>query len=236
MEGVDLGIPQGSPISPILYLFYNADLLEESEDISISITSTGFVDDISLLTYSKSTKRNVKNLEKAYRKCLNWARTYGSRFNLEKSELIYFIERKRKAYKASIILKEKINKLAKSIRFLGAYLDKGLTYKAHLKVLNTKIPILLSALRSITASTWGTPLVAARALYRGAIRPVLAYGALSWCPENLGKAKTLAKSLQNIQRRFLRAITGAYKATLTEALEIETFTEPLDLYIEKTAT
>ena len=71
IEKVDLGIPQGSPISPILYLFYNADLLEESEDISLSITPMGFVDDISLLTYSKSTKRNVRNLEKAYRKCLS---------------------------------------------------------------------------------------------------------------------------------------------------------------------
>ena len=70
-EKVDLGIPQGSPISPILYLFYNADLLEESTDISLSITPMGFIDNISLLTYSKSTKRNVQNLKKAYRKCLN---------------------------------------------------------------------------------------------------------------------------------------------------------------------
>ena len=71
IEKVDLGIPQGSPISPILYLFYNADLLEESLDISLSITLTGFIDDISLLTYSESTERNVRNLEKAYGKCLN---------------------------------------------------------------------------------------------------------------------------------------------------------------------
>ena len=34
---------------------------------------------------------------------------------------------------------------------------------------------------------------------------------------------------------FLRSITGAYRATSTEALEIETFTEPLDLFIERTA-
>ena len=53
LEKVDLGIPQGLPISPILYLFYNADLLEESRDISLSIIPTGFIDDIALLTYSK---------------------------------------------------------------------------------------------------------------------------------------------------------------------------------------
>src|SRR6202008_3826887 len=54
-EEIDLGIPQGSPISPILYLFYNADLLEECKDVSLSVTPLGFVDDISLLTYSDST-------------------------------------------------------------------------------------------------------------------------------------------------------------------------------------
>ena len=123
IEKVNLGIPQGSPISPILYLFYNADLLEESLDISLSITSTGFVDDISLLTYSESTERNVRNLEKAYRKCLKWASSHGSRFNPEKSELIYFIGRRRKVYMAPITLEGKKIEPSKSIKLLGAYLD-----------------------------------------------------------------------------------------------------------------
>src|SRR5215475_316799 len=146
IEKVDLGIPQGSPISPILYLFYNADLLEESLDISLSITPTGFIDDISLLTFSKSIERNIQNLEKAYRKCLNWARSHGSRFNPEKSELIHFIGKRRKAYDAPITLEGRIIKPSKSIRLLGAYLDRGLTYKAQLDALNTKIPTLLSAI------------------------------------------------------------------------------------------
>ena len=176
IEKVNLGIPQGSPISPILYLFYNADLLEESLDISLSITSTGFVDDISLLTYSESTERNVRNLEKAYRKCLKWASSHGSRFNPKKSELIHFIGRKR-VYKALITLERRIIKPSKSIKLLGAYLDQGLTYRAHFNALSTKIPTLVNAIKSITSSIWGTSLIDARKLYRGAIRPVLAYGA-----------------------------------------------------------
>jgi hypothetical protein len=234
IEKVDLGIPQGSPISPILYLFYNADLLEESEDLVLSITSMGFIDDISLLTYSDSTERNVRNLEKAYRKCLNWARSHGSRFNPEKSELIHFIGR-RKAYSAPITLEGEIIKPSKSIRLLGVFLDQGLTHKAHFGVLEERVPKLLGALKSITSSTWGTSLISARKLYKGAIRPALAYGASFWCPKDFSKAKTLAENLQSIQGRFLRAITGAYKATSIEALEIETFIEPLDLYLEKTA-
>ena len=82
------------------------------------------MDDISLLTYSDDTERNVKNLEKAYEKCLNWARSHGSRFNPEKSELIHFIGRKKKkANLASITLEGKEIKPSRSIRLLGAYLD-----------------------------------------------------------------------------------------------------------------
>ena len=82
----------------------------------------GFVDDISLLTYSDSTERNVRNLEKTYEKYLNWTRSHESRFNPKKSELIYFIGRKR-AYKALITLEGRIIKPSKSIKLLEAYLD-----------------------------------------------------------------------------------------------------------------
>ena len=144
--------------------------------------------------------------------------------------------RKRVAYDTPIILEGEKIKPSKSIRLLGAYLDRGLTYKAHFKALNTKIPKLLSAIRSIAASTWGASLLDARKLYRGAIRPVLAYGALLWYPKDSDKVASLRKSLESIQGSFLRAITGAYKAASIEALEIETFIEPLDLYLEKSAS
>ena len=109
----------------------------------------------------------------------NPASNLQSRFNPKKSELIHFIGRRRKVYIAPITLEGKIIEPSKSIKLLEVYLDQGLTYKAYLNALNTKIPFLLSALRSITSLTWGTTLDAARTLYRGAIRPVLAYGALS---------------------------------------------------------
>ena len=51
----------------------------------------------------------------------------------------------------------------------------------------------------------------------------------------LKEVKTLRNALKAIQGKFLRIITGAYRATATEALEIETFIEPLDLYIERIA-
>jgi len=234
-ERVHTGIPQGSPISPILYLFYNADLLDDCEDIAIAISPIGFVDDINLLTYGTSIQRNCRNLEKAYQKCIQWARTHGSKFNPEKSELIHFIGKKRlKRKDTPVTLEGTTIKPSKTIRVLGTFLNQSLTPKAHLAIIQKRAPGLLLALKALTQSTWGATLKVARELYLRAIRPVFSYGSLAWFPLLKG-VKTTNSALQSIQGRFLRVISGAYRATATEALEIETFTEPLDLYIEKTA-
>jgi hypothetical protein len=115
-------------------------------------------------------------------------------------------------------------------------MNQRLSYKAHLEVIKGRIAIILGAFRRLIQSTWGYTLEAARTLYLSAVRPVLAFGALIWYPYGLKQPKKLKEDLNSLQGKFLRAITGAYKATAKAALEVEAFVEPLDLYIEKTAT
>jgi hypothetical protein len=51
----------------------------------------------------------------------------------------------------------------------------------------------------------------------------------------LGHRKGTDQRLQAIQGKCLRMITGAYKATFTEALEIKTSLPPPDLHTQLTA-
>lgn len=78
---------------------------------------------------------------------------------------------------APITLDKKIIKPSKSIRLLGVYLYQSLTYKAHINALDTKILVLLNALRLITSSTWESSLIVVRTIYKEAIRLVITYGA-----------------------------------------------------------
>ena len=55
------GVPQGSPISPILYLFYNADLLDIPGTRGSSL---GFIDDIAYGVQGESDEENAKELRK----------------------------------------------------------------------------------------------------------------------------------------------------------------------------
>jgi Reverse transcriptase (RNA-dependent DNA polymerase) len=66
---VSVGIPQGSLISPILYLFYNADLLESCESLRLRTSIIGFIDDVNILMYSESIKQNCKKLAKIHVEC-----------------------------------------------------------------------------------------------------------------------------------------------------------------------
>jgi hypothetical protein len=60
----------------------------------------------------------------------------------------------------------------------------------------------------------------------------LAYGAGIWHTPGTDSAKGLAAKLQPTQNKCLRVIAGAYKATPIRALETETHTPPLDLYLD----
>ena len=59
----DAGVPQGSPMSPILYMFYNADLLDiPKKNNAPGAQSLGFIDDIAYGVQGQSTEENVQIL------------------------------------------------------------------------------------------------------------------------------------------------------------------------------
>jgi retron-type reverse transcriptase len=63
---INTGIPQGSPISPILFLIYIKDLFN-----SKSIKYISYADDITLTASSKSYKKNIAILEREVKNIVN---------------------------------------------------------------------------------------------------------------------------------------------------------------------
>ncbi len=66
---INVDISQDSFLSPILYLFYNINMLKTYNNIKLRISFMRFVNDINILMYNKSIKRNCKILNKIYNKC-----------------------------------------------------------------------------------------------------------------------------------------------------------------------
>ncbi len=107
-----------------------------------------------------------------------------------------------------------MNTPAADIRILGVRLDTALKWGAQLKAIEKQSTRTLNALKSITGSTWGMSVGPARQVYTAMARSAVTYGANTWyTPAGLPGA-------------------SAYRATSTEALEVETNVEPIDIFLE----
>jgi hypothetical protein len=78
--GISYGVPQGSTLSPILFLLYASELLELYNRPKERISVVGFSDDTHILSYRTSTESNYRNLERVHEKYIEWARRYGIKF------------------------------------------------------------------------------------------------------------------------------------------------------------
>ena len=86
---IGTGIPQGLPISPILFLFFNMPLIENCAKSELRVQVRGFADDVHLIAYNSSTESNCHMLEKAHTLCLEWAQKYEASFASKKYKLLH---------------------------------------------------------------------------------------------------------------------------------------------------
>lgn len=236
---IEYGVPQGSTLSPILFLLYASQLLEICNRPKDRISAIGFADDSHILTYSKSTETNCRTLERIHNECLVWARRHGMSFAPQKYELTHFTRSRTKFnLQASASFNGIHKEPSKEVKVLGVWLDSKLRWTSHARELTRKADRQIGALARITASTWGAAFVRARQVYSSVVRPLLAYRAATWYTPTSGstrKLKGLANKLQRIQNKCLRTMTGAYRATPIASLETETFVPPIDLYLDSRA-
>ena len=69
LRPVSAGISQGSPVSPILFLFFNAELVEGCEKLGVKASPVKFVDDVNILAYEKLTANIYETLSRVHEVC-----------------------------------------------------------------------------------------------------------------------------------------------------------------------
>ena len=103
MLPVQNGIPQGSPVSPILASFYSAELIESFTPTTHSLPNLAplpahpaptniimYVDDGKLYTSSDSLENNVTFLKTTYKEVKTWLLKAGLAPDLTKCELMHY--------------------------------------------------------------------------------------------------------------------------------------------------
>lgn len=224
------GIPQGSPISPILFLFYNSELVDTCNHFHQRISAIGFVDDVNIIAWGHSARSNNILLKRVHDRCLEWADRHGAKFAPEKYELIH-LSRRRVPLDATLRLGTVVIQPSPSVRVLGLHLDSRLNWTAHRQALTRKLSTQCLALHRLTGSTWGLPSRECRRIYIAVIRPAMAYMACAWYQPLSSQRSHLLKYLQTVQNDCLRVVLGAFRATPITTREALAFIPPLDLWL-----
>jgi hypothetical protein len=130
---IEAVILQGSPISPILYLFSNALLLEACSGTSLKAPVGGFVDSVYILAYENITQDTCQMLGRLHERCLEYVARHGASFSFERYELIHFTRNATNFDTNQGITIECVAIAPKPhIRVLELELDTKLRWKAHL--------------------------------------------------------------------------------------------------------
>ena len=227
---IHCGVPQGSPLSPILFLFYISELHETVHSSSTGVSALGFADDTNLLVFGHSLKSNLLKLKNTHLKCLSWAARHRMVFSPEKYEILYFSRRRSDNLQLKLRLGNVILRPKEEVRVLGVYLDAKLHWHKHQRIILQKVQKALSSLSRTSYSTWGFPVLTSCLVYTAILRSLLSYAVGIWF-NPLRKSSNIS-SLSTFQNKCLRLIGGAFKATPSFFLESELFLLPLDLYFK----
>ena len=222
------GVPQGSSLSPILFLLFARSLYDCLRSLKGQLT-IGCAEDTNVLAFSRERYSRVLILEEAYRIAALWAADRGAAFKPAKSELIHF-KRRGLPSDTPVQLGAHVIKPKESARFFGVWLDRRPSFAAHIHIVRGKQETRINALTRLAASTWGCTVPRAREMYTKVVRTCVAFGAGAL--HNLHRPR-FAKALTTAQNTVLCTVLGAYKNTPMRSLELNAFCPPLDIYLNK---
>ncbi len=205
------GTPQGSPLSPLLYIIYTSD----SVNAVHQHTEYGLFADDTALWSSSNTISNLKDrLQKSVNEFNKWCQTWKLTIQPIKTELIYFSPHPKKKYKhqLEILVESETIKPQAMARYLGVIFDNKLTWRPHIKHIESKLASRISLLRFLSRSTTEPNMKTMLNLYKSLIRTIITYGS-----HVLLTAKAnIWERLQVTQNKGIRAAIGVPPYTSVE--------------------
>jgi len=245
LKAINIGLAQGLPISPVLACLYTSEPLEqmiEEPSYSTSHTNTkrynwpigprAYVDDHGLLSIGDNWETNNEHLAKAAKRLTDLLSEIGLKIDPRKSEIMHFSVRRNEKPPPPLVLDiygtrtELLPPKEGYLRWLGAFLDKKLSWKLHTTVMNKRGTTILSGMKCLGNTIRGHTQQNRRTLYLSCILPVVTYAAPVWFRPDK-QQKHLLEPLVKIQSEALRWTLGVFRTTPLPALNILAHVPPI---------
>ena len=222
------GIPQGSPLSPILYVFYNADLVDM--EIDKKGGAIGFVDDFNAWVTGPSAEENTIAIQqKILPRVEAWAKESGAIFEADKTGFIHFTATRQLRQTSALTQTEaaplnfqgQVIHPCESVKILGVTLDTKLRMDTHISKVVVRAMAKCIALQSVK----GLRPRQMRQLYKACVVPTMDYAASAWFGPGKMGTEGILNRLGQVQRLGARLILRAFRQVSLEVLEAEAYLE-----------
>ncbi|KAF7184036.1 hypothetical protein CNMCM7691_004595 [Aspergillus felis] len=218
------GLAQGSPLSPILFTFFNSELVDQAVTPHGGVSA--FIDDYFRWRVGPSAEDNLAKIQsKDIPRIEAWARQTGSYFAAEKTELIYLTRKWSQHLQGQVVMNGEIIKPSPTAKLLGVVFDQELRWKEHVQQAikcATKVSITLAGLQHLRPEQM-------QQIYQACVTPVVDYSSTVW--HDPLQDKTHLHHLNSVQRVSLIRILSAFRTVATTSLEVEAHILPTHLHL-----
>ena len=223
------GLPQGSSISPLLFLIFINDI---DVDIDLETAASLFADDTSAWRADGKIRGSQRILmQEEVDKILAWADEWKMKVNGSKTKaMIISSSVDDQQWDPQLKTGETPIKLVQDYPFLGINIPADLRFGSHVEKIITRCRKRNRVLKCMATKNWGNSLETQRTIYLQYVRPALEYISPSWSP---WISESRENSLQRVQNDALRAIAGLTATCPVDFLHLETNIEPLKLRFKK---
>jgi hypothetical protein len=218
---LEAGTPQGSVLSPLLFLIFVNDL---PVDPRHSCRAGQFADDITTWATAPRKRATFVRLQHVLNDIEKWCCTWRIKLNVAKTQLVTFAKRAH-----CPVLKLFGQQLIETteLTLLGVKMDQQLHYTNHCKEKAAAGSKQVQLLRTLSGSNWGASAQTPIRFYKQLVRPVLEYGHVA----TASAPKSNIDRLQRVQNAALRtALHTPWRTTtvhLHETANITTMAERL---------
>ena len=220
---VEVGTPQGSPISPLLFLIY-VDPLHSAIPKGVMIS---YMDDFSLTVASDSHRTNIRRLQALFRTLTRRADNLEVKFSTPKTELIHrrTPSQRTSPSQAPIALDGLIFRPAGVLRWLGYWLSPALNSQHHFAHRTSLAQASFSFVKRLSSPGAGVRPFLNHRIALGLLLPILTYGSDLLTPNTHS-----LDAMNSFWHRVCRWVTNCFFSTPSSILTREACLPPVAAY------
>ena len=211
------GLPQGSVLSPPLFLLWAAPLVSALRQIP-GCSPYMYADDTATLCAGPDITTARERAQTAADTLVSWARASKMVVSGPKTQVLVLSQWARDAVGLTIKVGGATVEAKETLNLLGVTLDRLLHFGPHCKKLKQRSRPRIEHLRRLTGREWGLQEQQLRVVANGYVRGSLEHAAAAWLPAT---PPTHVEVLERELRAAARVVTGCTRSTPVLALMAE---------------